>query len=116
MTTSRSEAAYADVNGRSGIVLKERNATVLTDEDAWVVITARDRRFDGAFVYAVETTGIYCRPSCPVRRPRRENVVFYASPQEAEQAGYRACHRCCPTHARRAGRRAGTGLPRRAPG
>ena len=98
MTTSPSEAAY-DVNGRSGIVLKEGNATVLTDEDAWVAITARDRRFDGAFVYAVETTGIYCRPSCPARRPRRENVAFYPSPQKAEQAGYRACRRCCPTHA-----------------
>src|SRR5438105_5069032 len=47
-------------------------------------------------VYAVSSTGVYCRPSCPSRRPRRENVEFFGGPAEAEQAGYRACRRCAP--------------------
>ena len=57
----------------------------------------RDARQDGRFVFAVRTTGIYCRPSCPSRRPRRDSVEFFASPQQAERAGYRACLRCKPT-------------------
>ena len=55
-----------------------------------------DARADGSFVYAVRTTGIYCRPSCPSRRPRLEHVVFYATPAAAERAGYRPCKRCEP--------------------
>ena len=58
---------------------------------------ARDPRQDGHFVFAVRTTGIYCRPSCPSRRPRRESVEFFGDPNEAERAGYRACLRCKPT-------------------
>ena len=58
---------------------------------------ARDARQDGRFVFAVRTTGIYCRPSCPSRRPRRDSVEFYANPNDAERAGYRACLRCKPT-------------------
>ncbi len=58
---------------------------------------ARDARQDGRFVFAVRTTGIYCRPSCPSRRPRRDSVEFFAGPDEAERAGYRACLRCKPT-------------------
>src|SRR5438034_983622 len=54
----------------------------------WHIVLARDRRFDGAFVYAVRSTGIYCRPSCPSRRPRRELVSFFPIPEAAEQAGY----------------------------
>ena len=57
---------------------------------------ARNPRADGAFVLAVRTTGIYCRPSCPARRPLRRNVVFFRSCEEAEGAGFRACLRCCP--------------------
>ncbi|MFZ0792544.1 MAG: bifunctional DNA-binding transcriptional regulator/O6-methylguanine-DNA methyltransferase Ada [Candidatus Korobacteraceae bacterium] len=63
----------------------------------WQQVMARDARQDGRFVFAVRTTGIYCRPSCPSRRPRRESVEFFAGPNEAEQAGYRACLRCKPT-------------------
>lgn len=59
-------------------------------------VYARDRRFDGQFVTAVHTTGIYCRPSCPAQTPRRENVVFYPTPAGAQQAGFRACRRCNP--------------------
>ena len=58
---------------------------------------ARDARQDGRFVFAVRTTGIYCRPSCPSRRPRRDSVEFFPDPQQAERAGYRACLRCKPT-------------------
>lgn len=59
-------------------------------------ITGRDRRADGQFFYAVRTTGIYCRPSCPSRLPRKENVAFFTSCAAAEQAGFRACKRCQP--------------------
>ncbi len=68
------------------------------DADArWDAVAARDPRADDAFWFAVRTTGIYCRPSCPSRRPRRENVVYFASPGAAERAGFRACRRCAPT-------------------
>jgi AraC family transcriptional regulator, regulatory protein of adaptative response / methylated-DNA-[protein]-cysteine methyltransferase len=63
----------------------------------WQQVLARDPRQDGRFVFAVRTTGVYCRPSCPSRRPRRDSVEFFAGPQEAERAGYRACLRCKPT-------------------
>jgi AraC family transcriptional regulator of adaptative response/methylated-DNA-[protein]-cysteine methyltransferase len=62
----------------------------------WQAVQARDRAADGAFVYAVSSTGIYCRPSCPSRRPRRDRVVFFAAPADARVAGYRACKRCHP--------------------
>ncbi|HXJ94592.1 MAG TPA: bifunctional DNA-binding transcriptional regulator/O6-methylguanine-DNA methyltransferase Ada [Terriglobia bacterium] len=60
----------------------------------WQAVLAHDRSFDGSFVYAVRSTGVYCRPSCPSRRPRREQVVFYARADAAESAGFRACRRC----------------------
>ncbi len=66
------------------------------DESQWERVLARDAGADGAFVYAVRTTGIYCRPSCPSRRPRRESVSFYPSPDAAELAGFRECRRCRP--------------------
>jgi AraC family transcriptional regulator of adaptative response/methylated-DNA-[protein]-cysteine methyltransferase len=62
----------------------------------WNAVTRHDARFDGAFVYAVRSTGIYCRPGCPSRRPRRAQVVFFAAPKAAERAGFRACRRCKP--------------------
>src|SRR5438874_7433046 len=62
----------------------------------WHAVEARDAGYDGMFVFAVSSTGIYCRPSCPSRRPRRQNVTFYGQPEEAENAGYRACLRCRP--------------------
>lgn len=64
--------------------------------EAWQAVLARDARRDGEFVYAVRTTGVYCRPSCPSRRPRRENVAFYAAAADAERDGFRACGRCGP--------------------
>ena len=68
-------------------------------EAAWAAVAGRDRQADGRFVFAVATTGVYCRPSCPARRPRRENVRFYARPGDAEAAGFRPCRRCRPRDA-----------------
>jgi AraC family transcriptional regulator of adaptative response/methylated-DNA-[protein]-cysteine methyltransferase len=62
----------------------------------WQAVLARDASQDGNFVFAVSSTGVYCRPSCPSRRPRRENVTFFQKPDHAEKAGYRACLRCRP--------------------
>jgi len=68
----------------------------LSDARRWSAVQARDASRDGQFVFAVSSTGVYCRPSCPARRPRRENVQFFAHPDHAEQAGFRACLRCRP--------------------
>jgi AraC family transcriptional regulator, regulatory protein of adaptative response / methylated-DNA-[protein]-cysteine methyltransferase len=65
-------------------------------QNKWQQVLARDARQDGRFVFAVRTTGVFCRPSCPSRRPRRDSVEFFADPREAERAGYRACLRCKP--------------------
>ena len=66
------------------------------DQNFWEAVVNRDRAHDGRFVFAVSSTGVYCRPSCAAKRPRRENVTFYTTPDQAERAGYRACLRCRP--------------------
>lgn len=71
-------------------------ADVLSDEEAWQAVLARDRSFDGRFVTGVLSTGIYCRPSCAARHPRRENVRFFADGAVARAAGLRPCKRCSP--------------------
>jgi AraC family transcriptional regulator of adaptative response/methylated-DNA-[protein]-cysteine methyltransferase len=71
----------------------------VTPEHRWRIVLARDRRYDGAFVYAVRSTGIYCRPSCASRRPRRGQVTFFPIPEAAEREGFRACRRCHPADA-----------------
>jgi len=68
----------------------------LDPRDAWRAVEARDARSDGRFVSAVRSTGIYCRPSCPSRRPRRDRVEFFSAPRDAERGGFRACRRCRP--------------------
>lgn len=68
----------------------------LCDDQRWKIALAKDRRFDGAFVTGVLSTGIYCRPSCPARAPLRRNVVFFARPSDARAAGLRPCKRCSP--------------------
>jgi class 3 adenylate cyclase len=70
-----------------------------TDAARWQAVQARDPRADGVFYYAVSTTGIYCRPICPARRPRRAHVKFFAQPQAAHAEGFRACKRCRPDQA-----------------
>ncbi len=72
----------------------------LDEGTAWDAVLARDPLFEGRVFYAVSTTGVYCRPTCPSRRPRRENVAFFASPDEAEAAGFRECRRCRPRGAK----------------
>jgi len=73
---------------------------MLLDSDAcFHAVRARDRRFDGRFFVAVASTGIYCRPICPVRPPKRENMRFYSSAAAAEGGGYRPCLRCRPERA-----------------
>ncbi|MEX0761300.1 MAG: bifunctional DNA-binding transcriptional regulator/O6-methylguanine-DNA methyltransferase Ada [Dehalococcoidia bacterium] len=69
------------------------------DEAMWQAVLNRSGVSDGAFVYAVSSTGIYCRPSCPARRPKRAHVRFFAAAVQAEQSGYRACRRCQPAQA-----------------
>jgi AraC family transcriptional regulator of adaptative response/methylated-DNA-[protein]-cysteine methyltransferase len=69
---------------------------MLNQEKCWEAIQRRDRGQDGRFYFGVVTTGVYCRPSCPGRRPLRKNVRFYETPEEAEREGLRACRRCHP--------------------
>ena len=69
---------------------------MISDAAAWAAFERRDRSFDGRVVGAVTTTGIYCKPSCPAKRPKREHVEFFAFAQEARRAGYRPCLRCRP--------------------
>jgi AraC family transcriptional regulator of adaptative response/methylated-DNA-[protein]-cysteine methyltransferase len=67
-----------------------------TDFTRWMAVSRRNRDAEGRFFYAVKTTGIYCRPDCPSRPPKRENVEFFATAGEAQKAGYRPCKRCRP--------------------
>src|SRR5712671_2006634 len=73
---------------------------IMNHPELWNAVLARDASRDGSFVFAVRSTGIYCRPSCPARRPRPEQVSFFQIPEAAEQAGFRACRRCHPRMAR----------------
>jgi AraC family transcriptional regulator of adaptative response/methylated-DNA-[protein]-cysteine methyltransferase len=80
--------------------MRDGNGQAAADEDGrWQAVLARDAAADGAFVYAVRSTGVYCRPSCPAARPRRGQVVFFRVPELAEQRGYRPCRRCRPRDA-----------------
>ena len=72
------------------------NVARLDPDTAWAAFMRRDRSWDGRVIGAVSTTGVYCKPSCPARRPRRENVTFFATAEEAREAGYRSCLRCKP--------------------
>lgn len=81
-------------------VLNEQMTMLPDQQDAfWDAVLSKDRAFDGQFVFAVSSTGIYCRPSCPSRRPKRENVSFFPLPAAAASAGFRACLRCHPDNA-----------------
>jgi AraC family transcriptional regulator of adaptative response/methylated-DNA-[protein]-cysteine methyltransferase len=77
-------------------------AAIMNNPELWQAVLSRDASRDGSFVFAVRSTGIYCRPSCPARRPRREQVSFFQLPEAAEQAGFRACRRCHPRRAQTA--------------
>lgn len=73
-----------------------RNAFQISDDEKWEAVSTSDKNFDGIFYYAVRTTGIFCRPSCKSKTPARENVVFYATPQEAIKSGFQICKKCRP--------------------
>jgi AraC family transcriptional regulator, regulatory protein of adaptative response / methylated-DNA-[protein]-cysteine methyltransferase len=77
-------------------MLGQRSMQSGDGENYWQAVLARDAQFESAFVYAVRSTGIYCRPTCAARRPSRNQVAFYSSPEAAEQAGFRPCRRCRP--------------------
>jgi AraC family transcriptional regulator of adaptative response/methylated-DNA-[protein]-cysteine methyltransferase len=71
-------------------------AVFVDEAEQWAAVVRRDRNADGHFFYSVSSTGVYCRPSCPSRRARREHVRFHLTGADAEQAGFRACKRCRP--------------------
>jgi len=73
-----------------------KGTNAMTDQSRWQAVQGRDSAADGRFVYAVTSTGIYCRPTCPSRRPLRRNVRFFDLPEAAEHEGFRACKRCRP--------------------
>jgi AraC family transcriptional regulator, regulatory protein of adaptative response / methylated-DNA-[protein]-cysteine methyltransferase len=72
------------------------NATQVNEDAAWDAVLKKDRHYDGQFVYAAVTTGIYCRPSCPARNPQRRNALIFWTAEAAERQGYIACLRCHP--------------------
>ena len=78
------------------LTLETEAMAVMPQQKWWDAVLNRDANQDGDFFFGVSSTGVYCRPSCPAKRPRRENVTFFRRPEEAEQAGYRACLRCRP--------------------
>src|SRR5207302_1140556 len=73
-----------------------RKSSLLDDDACWKAVKRRDRAADGTFFYSVRTTGVFCRPSCAARLPRRENVAFHKTCADAERAGFRPCKRCRP--------------------
>src|SRR5271168_1211479 len=75
---------------------KSRAVPSLFPGKAWQQVLERDTRADGQFFYAVKSTKVYCKPSCPSRRPARKNVTFFPTATTAKEAGYRACKRCEP--------------------
>src|SRR5579863_1967889 len=78
----------------------EAVSQVVIDEARWQIVLAREVCSNEQFVYAVRSTGVYCRPGCASKRPRRENVMFFPVPDAAEKAGFRPCRRCRPQTAR----------------
>src|SRR5438477_405356 len=70
--------------------------TMLNQEQCWEAVVAHDGAQDGRFFYSVKTTGVYCRPGCASRQPKRENVAFYETADQAEASGFRPCKRCRP--------------------
>jgi AraC family transcriptional regulator, regulatory protein of adaptative response / methylated-DNA-[protein]-cysteine methyltransferase len=97
ITSDREKRSIAALPSRSAVATAA--ASIATDAGRWDAVIARDSAYDGQFVFAVSSTGVYCRPSCSSRHPRRENVSFFLRPDEAERAGFRACLRCCPKSA-----------------
>src|SRR5437763_16409198 len=79
---------------------KRAEVIPMNEATAWELVLHRDASADERFLYGVTTTGIYCRPSCPSRKPKRDNIAFFSSVESAERAGFRACQRCRPNRAK----------------
>lgn len=97
--TAVSDKVNDKVSGKVASASQSTNEQVGQEPEwdaRWQAVQTRDRRFDGEFVYAVRSTGIYCRCTCPSRRPNRQQVRFFSGPEPASQAGFRACLRCQP--------------------
>ena len=88
--------AFIIISSIAGLALSLAMASFADTASRWSAVVAREPSADGCFVYCVKTTKIYCRPTCKARLARRANVNFYATPLEAERAGYRSCKRCRP--------------------
>lgn len=73
-----------------------KNANFLNEDIMFDALAQRDSSMEGRFFYGVKTTGIFCRPTCSARKPKRENVVYFTSTQDAINGGYRACKICRP--------------------
>ena len=78
------------------VPVEQASRSYSTDDERWAALLQRDGAADSAFYYSVRTTGVYCRPSCGARKPRRENVRFHLAAADAESAGFRPCKRCRP--------------------
>lgn len=89
-------AMFPPTSSEPGMSSSRSTAAASGDDARWEAIVRRDRAADGTFVYAVKTTGVYCRPSCPSRRAHRGNVTFHPTCAAAEKAGFRPCKRCQP--------------------
>jgi AraC family transcriptional regulator of adaptative response/methylated-DNA-[protein]-cysteine methyltransferase len=94
------------IKSKSPIKNESASLPFESDEARWAAVVRRDQNADGTFYYSVRTTGVYCRPSCGARLPRRENVHFHSSRADAFPAGFRACRRCRPDQPALAAQRA----------
>jgi AraC family transcriptional regulator, regulatory protein of adaptative response / methylated-DNA-[protein]-cysteine methyltransferase len=80
--------------GNTAVMVQMRN--FVSEKERWRAVEKKDPRAEGRFFYAVKSTGVYCRPNCAAKLAKRENVIFFETPEEAESAGFRACKRCRP--------------------
>jgi AraC family transcriptional regulator of adaptative response/methylated-DNA-[protein]-cysteine methyltransferase len=84
----------------TGLAMASKDEQAYWEANFWEALERRDAQMDGVFYFAVTSTGVYCRPSCPARRPRRDNVIFFQRREAAERAGFRPCLRCRPQQER----------------
>jgi AraC family transcriptional regulator of adaptative response/methylated-DNA-[protein]-cysteine methyltransferase len=96
MAAGAYDGAIENRETRMNTILAPTAVAYASDDARWAAVCAREHAADGQFYYSVRSTGVYCRPSCPSRTPRRANVAFHSSRQDAEAAGFRPCLRCRP--------------------
>jgi AraC family transcriptional regulator of adaptative response/methylated-DNA-[protein]-cysteine methyltransferase len=96
MSTAIQSHLFMPATASTRALSQTAQASAASDDALWEAVLQRDSHYDGIMFYGVLSTGVYCRPTCPSRRPRRENVRFFAAPDAAEARGLRACRRCRP--------------------